>query len=233
MILININDLISIVPELTDLFLSGFIFMYSYSWLNNKKIDIPIFTLLSLFISILIKSFYSTIHIFILSNITIHSSIKVIVYTLTGLLLAIMCTFLKDTNLFGELLYRINNKSINDDIFDVLIDYNKRTMMYIYLKSSDEYYIGRFFYREEKGINSWISLVKYCCMDKNTGTPKFDSENSELVSSVIINLKDVERIEIFYEKDSAVWKKFERITKKHSVLKKQETNQTERDHMPD
>lgn len=207
MIFININDLISIVPDLIDLFLSGFIFMYVYSWLNNKKIDISIFTVLSLFISVLIKSFYSTIHIFILSNTTVHSSVKVITYSLTGLLLSILCTNLKNTKLFGGLLYKINNKSINDDIFDAVIDYDKKTMMCIYLKSSDVYYVGRFCFREENGINSWISLAEYCRVDKETNSPKFDSHNSEVSSSVVVNLKDVERIEIFYEKDTDVWKK--------------------------
>lgn len=207
MILININDLISIVPELIDLFLSGFIFIYSYSWFNNKKIDIPIFTVLCLFISVLIKSFYSTIHIFILSNIEVHNSIKVIIYSLTGLLFAIICTNLKNTKLFGGLLYKINNKSINDDIFDAVIDYDKKTMMCVYLKSSDVYYVGRFCFREENGLDSWISLVEYCCIDKKTDEQKFNSEDSEIGSSVVFNLKDVERIEIFYEKDSDVWKR--------------------------
>lgn len=210
MSLININDLISIVPELIDLFLSGFIFMYTYSWLNNKKLDTSIFTVLSLFISVLIKSFYSVIHIFILSNTVIHGSIKVLIYSLTGLLFSIICTNLKKTKLFGRLLYKINNKSINDDIFDAIIDYDKKTMMCIYLKSCDFYYIGRFCIREENGINSWISLVEYCCMDKNTDEMIFDSEDSEVNSSVVINLKDVERIEIFYEKDSDAWKILQR-----------------------
>lgn len=207
MIKISIKDLIPIMSDLINLFLSGFIFMYTYNWFNNKKTDISILTIWSLFISALIKSFYSVIHIFLLSSINIPDAIKVVVYSLTGLLLALLFTSLKKVKIFNRLLYEVNNKSINDDIFDDVIDYDKRTMMKIYIKSSDVYYIGRFFFREENGINSWISLVEYYCVDKKTNNKLFDPEAGGLCSSVVINLKEVERIEIIYEKDSKVWEK--------------------------
>ncbi len=181
--------------------------MYTFNWFNNKKIDISILTIWSLFISVLIRSFYSVLHIFFLPNVKIHDSIKVIIFSATGFLLAIIFTYLKKTELFNRILYRINNKSINDDIFDDIIDYDKRTMMNIYLKSSDVYYIGRFSFREENGIDSWISLVEYCSMDKRTNKPIFNPEKDHIYSSVAINLKEVERIEIIYEKDSKVWEK--------------------------
>lgn len=207
MIKISLKDLIPIMSDLINLFLSGFIFMYTYNWFNNKKTDISILTIWSLFVSALIKSFYSTIHIFILSNIKISDAVKIIVYSLTGFLFAILLTQLKNTKIFNRILYKVNNKSINDDIFDDVIDYNKRTMMKIYIKSSEIYYIGRFSFREENGINSWISLVEYFCVDKKTNNKLFDPEAGGLRSSVVINLKEVERIEIIYEKDSKVWEK--------------------------
>lgn len=207
MIKINIKDLIPIMSDLINLFLSGFIFMYTYNWFNNKKTDISILTIWSLFVSALIKSIYSTIHIFILSNIEIPDAIKIIIYSLTGFLFAILLTQLKNKEIFNRILYNINNKSINDDIFDDIIDYDKRTMMKIYIKSSDVYYIGRFSFREEKGINSWISLVEYNCIDRKTNNKLFVPKDEGLCSSVAINLKEVERIEIIYEKDSTVWKK--------------------------
>lgn len=169
--------------------------------------EFSILTIWSLFISTLIKSFYSSLHIILLSNIKIPDSVKIIVYSLSGLLLAILLTRFKKTRLFNRFLYVINNKSINDDIFDDIIDYDKRTMMKIYIKSSDVYYIGRFSFKEENGINSWISLVEYNCVDKKTNNKVFDPTAGGLCSSVAINLKEIERIEIIYEKDSEVWKK--------------------------
>lgn len=207
MIRITPKDLIYIVPDLINLFLSGFIFMYTYNWLNNKKTDISILTIGSLFISYLVKSFYVTCHSFIFADIKINDSMKVIIFSITGLLLALFCTYFKRTKLFTKLLYNINNKSINDDIFDDIIDYDKKTMMKVYIKSSNIYYIGRFSFREENGINSWISLIDYLCVDKNTNEKTFDPESDNLNSSVAINLNNIERIEIIYEKDSEVWKR--------------------------
>lgn len=207
MISISIKDLFPIIPDLINLFLSGFIFIYTYNWLNNIKIDIYILTIWSLFISVLIKSFYSAVHIFILSDITIPDSIKIIVFSSTGLLLAILFTYLKGIKAFSRILFNFNNKSFNDDIFDDIIDYNKKTMMNIYLKSSDVYYYGKFFYREENGIDSWISLIEYCSKDKGTHNPIFNPKEDGLDSSVAINFKDIERIEVFYEKNSEVWER--------------------------
>lgn len=195
------------IPDLINLFLSGFIFMYTYNWLNNKKNDISLMTLWSLFISFLLKSFYSALHTIVLSDIKIYDSIKIIIFSITGFLLAILFTYLKKTRFFTGLLYKINNKSINDDIFDDIIDYDKKTMMNIYLKSSDIYYIGRFSFREENGINSWISLIDYYCVDKKTNNVVFNPEGGGLNSSVVINLSNIERIELIYEKDSKVWEK--------------------------
>lgn len=207
MIIITPKDLIYIVPDLINLFLSGFVFMYTYNWLNSKKFDISILTIGSLFISFLVKSFYAACHSFIFANVKTNDSVKVIVFSITGFLLALFCTYIKKSKLFTKLLYTISNKSINDDIFDDIIYYNKKTMMNVYIKSSNIYYIGRFSFREENGINSWISLVDYFCVDKNTNEKIFDPEQGGLNSSVAINLSNIERIEIIYENDSEVWEK--------------------------
>lgn len=207
MIKITLKDLIYIVPDLINLFLSGFIFMYTYNWLNNKKTDISILTICSLLISFLIKSFYSALHSFILPSLKISNPIKILIYCITGVITAAFFTYIKKTRLFTKILYKVNNKSINEDIFDDIIDYDKKTMMNIYLKSSDIYYIGKFSFREEKGSDSYISLVEYCSMNKKTNEPIFDPEKGQLYSSVAINLRDIERIEIFYENDSMTWKR--------------------------
>lgn len=231
MIKITLKDLIYIVPDMINLFLSGFIFMYTYSWLNNKKIDISLMTIWSLLISFLVKSLYAALHTFILSGVEINDSIKIITYSATGFLLAIIFTYLKKTKLFTILLYRFNNKSINDDIFDDIIDYDKKTMLNIYLKSSNIYYVGRFSYREENGTDSWISLVDYCCVDKDTNEKIFDPEQGGLNSSVAINLNNIERIELFYENDSEVWKCLKGIPFDSIVGKQEKTGQEAKDEL--
>lgn len=83
MILISIKDLLPLVPDLIDLFLSGLLFLTVYGWLNTKKYDISLLVIWSLFVSYIIKTFYGLMP-FVLSG-TYMSAI----YIATGVLLAI------------------------------------------------------------------------------------------------------------------------------------------------
>ena len=201
MIFISIKDLLPIIPELIDLFLSGLLFLTIYGWLNAKKYDISILTLWSLFISYIIKSFYNLIELNLKQS---HTSA---VYVITGVLLAFLLTWLKQTKLIKKILPFFNHKSINDDIFDDVIDYDQSTMMSIFLKNSDIYYIGRFAYREEKGNDSWICLADYVVINKQTNETTYDPAKDNLKSSIVIPLSNIERIELVYENDSKVWKR--------------------------
>lgn len=207
MIIITIKDLIYLIPDMINLFLSGFIFMSLYNWLNNRKMDITLLTVWSLFINTLIKSFYSVIHYYLMQDVTFGEPLKILIFTFTGVLLAFLITFLKRIPIFQDIFYYANNKSLNDDIFDDIIDYKKKTMMKIYLKSSEIYYLGRFSFREEKGLESWLVLVDYYCLSKKDDQIVFDPDKGKLKSSVAITLKDVERIEIIYENDSETWER--------------------------
>ena len=203
MIFISIKDLLPLVPDLIDLFLSGLLFLLVYGWLNAKKYDMSLLIIWSLFISYIIKAFYEAIP-FKLNAVTAS-----FIYIITGVLLAIICTRLKQTAFTKNILLHINRKSANDDIFDNVIDYDKKTFMRVYLKNSKFYYLGRFLFREEKGNDSWICLVEYSTVDKETDDEIYDPEKSNLKSSVVIPLSNVERIELIYENDSKVWKEFE------------------------
>lgn len=199
MIFISIKDLLPLVPDLIDLFLSGLLFLTTYSWLNTKKYDISILVIWSLFISYIIKTFYGLIS-FGLSGACVSAT-----YITTGVLSAICITFLKQTRFIKDIMVRFNNKSVNDDIFDDVIDYEKRTIMAVYLKNSDIFYSGKFGFREEKGNDSWICLFDYIVVDKENNEEVYNPEASNLKSSVVIPLSNVERIELVYEDDSKVW----------------------------
>lgn len=197
------KDLLPIIPELIELFLSGLLFLTVYGWLNSKKYDISVLTLWSFFISYIIKAFYD------LFDMNLKQSHTAATYIITGVLLAFLITWLRQTKFIKKVFTHFNHKSINDDIFDDVIDYDKRTMMSVYLKSSDLYYIGRFVYREEKGNDSWICLADYGTLDKQSNKIIYDPEEAALKSSVVIPLSSVERIEIVYENDSNVWKRID------------------------
>ena len=100
------------------------------------------------------------------------------------------------------LLEKICSKTIHKDILDDVIDYQKRTIMTLYLKDSGIFYRGIFKAREEKGSDSYITLINYISRN-NENDLLIDA--TEIKTSVLINLRDVERIEMFYENDSEVW----------------------------
>lgn len=182
--------------------------MVTYNWLNHKEVNISLIIIWSLFISILVKSFCTIVHTFIFVDMKFSDSAKILIYASIGLLIAVIITWLRNAKPLRIVLYKINNKSMNDDIFDDVIDYDKRTGMFVYLKNSPVVYIGRFLYREENGIDSYISLIDYACLSTKDGKIIFDPDKSDMFSTVVINLRDVERIHLQYEKDSDVWKKF-------------------------
>lgn len=207
MIDISLKDLISCIPDLVNLFLSGFIFVSIYNWLQNKNVDVSIITVWSLFISILIKTFYSMLHSMFYINYNFNEYIKIIIYVLTGAILPFIIVIIQNCKPVRIILSTVNHKSINGDVFDDIIDYNKKTMLQVYLKDSDIYYIGTFEYREEKGLDSYIVLIDYASLDKRTANVIFNPGENGLKSTVALNLRDIDRIELIYEEDSEVWQR--------------------------
>lgn len=196
--MINLKDLIGVIPDLISLFFPGFLFLSIYSWFVNKKNDISIIILWSLFVSYITN---------ILAGLTPieNSSILSIISILIAVILSIVAIFICKSNIFAKILKAVNNKTINDDIFNDIIDYKKRTIMCIYLKNSDKFYCGTYCMREEKGLESWIVLVDYGVSDDNGIV--FDSTSVSQHYSMAVNERDIERIELVYEDDSETWKK--------------------------
>jgi hypothetical protein len=64
-------------------------------------------------------------------------------------------------------------------------------------------YRGVFHIIEEKGGDSWLALKDYCWEDTRNGA-KYDSTTTAYPALGMVNLRDVERIEIVYDKDSKV-----------------------------
>lgn len=203
--MVNLKDLISLVPDLINLFLSGYICISIYAWLNSKKYEISTIILWSLFLSFIIQSLSKCVHGILIHSHSFSTPEKYIIYIILGAILGILITFMRQTKLVKFIVDKTNHKSINSDVFDDIIDYDKKTIMNIYLKNSDIYYMGTFRLREEKGLESWIVLTEYYEL-KTDNTIVFDSGKEASHYSVAINERDIERIECIYESDSKTWK---------------------------
>lgn len=179
--------------------------MMMYDWLNSKKSEISIIVIWSLFVSAIIKALCSVIHEFILPTVSFSDAFKILIYGFIGLTIAFLATYIKKIKFIEKILYKTNNKTINDDVFNDVIDDKKPMMMHIFLKNSDIYYIGKYCLREEKGLDSWIVLINYCIFDKNTDKLIYNSKKDNQKMVAMINLHDVERIENLYDNNSKVW----------------------------
>jgi len=202
-IIIDLQDLIYIIPDLINLFLSGFVFMTLYNWLTNTQMDLYLIGIWSLFINSLIKALCSVLHSVILTKINFSESSKILIYVVVAVLLSIFVVKVRDTKCFKKIISKLHQKTINRDILNDVIDYDKRTSMMVYPKNSDLYYSGMFRLHEEKGAESYITLINYALCSKKDD--EIIRDYSEQKSAVIINLQDIERIELFYEKESETW----------------------------
>lgn len=184
--------------------------------------DTYLIGLWSVFVNVLIKSFCSAVHSVILTNVAINESIKILIYVLTAIFSAFLITWILNTTFAKKFLLKIGKKTFYNDVFKDVIDYDKRTMMLVYLKDSDIFYSGAFKLKDENGPNSYITLIEYSIYQKGTHSLIRDnSKTLSLSSTITFCLHDVESIEIIYENDSKVW---EWINKNNSSI-----NETEKE----
>ena len=164
---IEIHELISIIPEIINLFLAGFIFMTIFIWLTNLQIETYLIGIWSLIINALIKLFYSALHNFVFINDNFPEVIKHTIYVLSAIIFPFIIVKILNYDFVKRLLNKYSGKTIHKDIFEDIIDYNKRTLMVVYLKDSNVYYAGTFKVKEETGSNSYITLINYTIKDKS------------------------------------------------------------------
>lgn len=192
------------IPELIELFLSGFIFMCIFSKLNCKEFDISILCLCSLFISHMIKISFSWIHSFIFASYDVNDNLKVIAYVVTGVILPFIATYIYKSEIFRKILLKTNSQTVNSDIFNDIFDYDTKTIVQVFLKDSDYYYIGTLILKEENREDAYIALIDYAFMNKNDNNV---DHRSDLNNLALINLNDVERLEVHYSSNSQIPKR--------------------------
>lgn len=203
-IISGIIDLIQNTPKVVDLLLYGFIFIIIFQWLTNEKMEMYSVIIWALFVNVFIKAVCGVIHSYAFPSKNFDENIKVVVYILTAIVMSGFISWIYNSVEVKQMLSKLGKKTFGNDVLKDVIDYDKKTMMLVYLKNDDVIYGGTFKARDERGIESYIVLIEYCLYVKNSGKIIRDSSNQK--ASVVINMKDVERVEMLYENDSKVWK---------------------------
>ena len=204
----TIMELADSILELATIFFPGFIFIQIYNWLIAKKhMKLSVIIFWSIFISEMIIITYQAGYSIVSITLELEEQVKIFIYLVTGAIFPFVVRWVLGTSCFSKLIAAVSNKSINDSIWDDVIEYDKSTILKVYVKGADILYVGRFAGREEKGLDSWVVITEYIRANKENGLQYYPEAQDEK-SMVVVNMRDIERIEIIYSSDSKVWKKF-------------------------
>lgn len=187
--------------------------MRLFQLLTSRK-DSSYQIIISVAISYILKAICSICHKYILSDKSFEWNWRVIILSLSAAILAIITVIVTEIKCINRILLRINNKSIHDDIWQDIIDYKNGTTLR--LTCSDTIYIGELVGHEEKGNDSWFVMKDFIVNGKNE---EYDSKDMDCYSRIAINLKNVDRIELFYGKQNIDnFNNFKEIKKLKNIL---------------
>lgn len=200
---IELHELIVIVPEICNLFLSGLIFMSVFNWINKVEIDTYVFLIWSLIANVIITSVSKMLHLFIYGATDINIDTLIVLSCSIAVISPFFISLIYNSRRLAKLMGSISHKTFNNDILDDVVDMEKRNMVAAYIKNTDIYYTGALVVYEEKGKDSYITLIEYEVVDKNSNKVLQDSTKSKTVA--VLNMQDIYRLEIYYEDGSRTW----------------------------
>lgn len=186
------------------MFLAGLVFVVLFNWLTNIKMELYLVGIWSLFANAFIKSIFSTIHDFCLVKIDFDEHFKIVVYVITAVLSAFLLARVYSSNFLKRILVRVGKKTLGNNVFKDVIDFGKKTIVSVYLKDSDYFYIGTFKYMDEHDGDSYIALIDYSMINRADNNLLRNNCGNKM--SIVFCLRDIEHIELLYEDNSEVWK---------------------------
>lgn len=101
--------------------------------------------------------------------------------------------WITENKYINKILQRINSKSIHNDIWQDVIDYRNGTALRF--TCGNTIYTGVLVCHEEKGNDSWFILQDFIVEENNEC---YRSEDMSCNAKMAINLKNVDRVELFY-----------------------------------
>lgn len=147
-------------------------------------------------------------HVYIMKNKSFIWSERVIILASFAVISSIILAIISECKFVNRLFMKINYKSIHNDIWQDTIDYENGTTLKI--TCNDGVYTGILVAHEENGNDSWFVLEEYTVEEENS---EYESNDIPYKCRLAINLKNVNRIELFYgeTKDSKINELFKKI----------------------
>lgn len=103
----------------------------------------------------------------------------------------------------NALFVKFFSRTLNDSIWDDVIDYKNGSVLKVHLKGKPYFIFGTLSHLEERGEDSWMSINKYA---KYREEPEGEEDelfgnevsyNTEKDYHIVIRLADVDHVEVF------------------------------------
>ena len=176
------------IPEILQFFVPGFLFLSIYSFIRAMKIQECHLTLYSVVISYIIVVM---IHLIFRSIIGWEF---LLVSILIGILFGTIFAKLLDLPCFAKVMRHLG-RTANTNIWKDVIDFDLGTTVAITMKESKMQIFGTIDMIDETDGDPWVILRDYQQGD-------VPSTNEPYLTRLALNLRDVERIELYYQKET-------------------------------
>lgn len=185
------------LPLILEYFVPGFIYVAILQFFISKKSTAMDF-LYSFIIGYLLKSLFSIVHQFIVSD--IHMSIEwhVLILSLSAVCLSLFTVYISQRNFVKKCFNLINHKALHNDAWLNNIDYDSGTSLWIKCNDGTEI-LGILVEHEENGADSWFVLSDYSITN---GENESKCEDYNPNGKIFINARDMKYVELFYGSDN-------------------------------
>lgn len=194
--LLNIKEIVNIIPTLIEYFVPGFIFLTIRSFSFSKDSNKDRYILMkAIIISYLFLEIINPIIIPVIDNLRFNREIQTYIFILVVIMISILYVKLdiedKLINMLGS------TKTSQEDYFHSMIDSKDGAWIRVYLLEEKIIYSGKLKYYEgkEAGENRKIVLTSFSTYSYD-GYELENNENDE-DSLVLLSMKDIKRLEIF------------------------------------
>lgn len=202
--IIDLNDTIKILienlPKIFIYFVPGAIFLSITAFICSKRnSDYKYYIFKSIVISYMIIKFIELIQAisYKISPFLTEQILAIIIAILSAYFLSILYTSSKFEKILS--FFKIN-KTVHDNIWNDIIDYEKGTYILAYVPSEKIVYQGLFQRHEERDGDVYITISNYATKDYNN---KVINNYKNLDNEVVmINTKNISRFEFTYSNES-------------------------------
>ena len=193
--------MIKSIPDILQYFIPGYVFIKTFCFFTSKKQgDTFVLVISSIAVSAIIVALIQ------LCSFSINTWGFFSIYVLFAFLLAVGFAKLYTIKAANFLTRLINYKSISADIWGNIVDNKLGNTLQVYLKNRDIVYVGELFAYENDERDPWIALSDYVCGTAESRELFYSAVKDTRKTVVVINLRDVDRIELFYKPGTKIIK---------------------------